>query len=109
MRVNQSGNNSVQGADVAGARQTGKAAAAQDSKKSGKSGESAPNDSVKADLSAKGKEFAKAKSVAADTSDVREDKIAELKRRIAAGKYEVNADAIADKMVDDHLKTVDIG
>jgi negative regulator of flagellin synthesis FlgM len=58
---------------------------------------------VKTDISARGKEFARAKEVASGAPDVREEKIAELKRRIEAGHYHVDADKIADKLVDDHL------
>ncbi len=47
--------------------------------------------------------MAKAKAVAGETPDVREEKIAALRSRIAAGKYNVDADAIADRMVDDHI------
>ncbi|MGK5090166.1 flagellar biosynthesis anti-sigma factor FlgM [Bdellovibrionota bacterium FG-2] len=112
MRVNQTGNNSIQGADVANTRQAGNAAATQNAKKTGKSkvtDTSSSTDSAKTELSARGKEFAKAKAVASQAPDVREEKIAELKRRISAGKYEVNADAVADKLVDEHLKTADLG
>jgi flagellar biosynthesis anti-sigma factor FlgM len=35
---------------------------------------------------------------------VREEKIAALKARIAEGKYKVDADKVADRMVDDHLQ-----
>ncbi len=59
---------------------------------------------VKAELSAKGKDFAKAKSIASSAPDVREEKIAELKRRLAAGGYHIDANAIADRMVHEHLK-----
>jgi len=60
---------------------------------------------AKTEISGKAKEFVKAKEVAAKAPDVRDERIAELKARIAAGKYEVNAQAIADKMVDDHIAT----
>jgi negative regulator of flagellin synthesis FlgM len=60
---------------------------------------------AKAEISAKGKEFAKAKAIANNAPDVREEKIAALKKRIAEGHYKVDADAIADRMVDEHLKT----
>jgi len=31
--------------------------------------------------------------------------VAELKKRIAEGKYKVDANAVADRMVDEHLNT----
>jgi negative regulator of flagellin synthesis FlgM len=58
---------------------------------------------AKAEISPKAREFAQAKAVAGQAPDVREQKIADIKARIAAGKYEVNAQAIADRMVDEHL------
>lgn len=66
-------------------------------------------DDVRADLSTRGKEFAAAKTAAQNTPDVREEKIAELKRRIEAGSYKMDPHAVADKMVDEHLKTSDLG
>ncbi len=116
MRVSQSGSNPVQGSEIS---QAGKAKAANKSDKAesaAKAAESARSggaDSVKAELSSRGKELAKdmakAKEVASGAPDIREEKVAELKRRIAAGKYNVSPEAIADKMVDEHLKTADIG
>ncbi len=60
--------------------------------------------SAKADISSRAKDMAKAKQVAQDTPDVREAKIAELKEKIANKSYRVDANAIADKLVDDHIK-----
>ncbi len=99
MRVNQTNSNQVQGTETKRTGKTdGKAAAA------AKGGEQAKSsDAVKSDISAKGKEFAKAKAEAASAPDVREDKIAELKRRIAEGSYKVDANAVADRMVNEHL------
>lgn len=59
---------------------------------------------AKAEISTKGKDFAKAREVAAKAPDVREDRVSDLKERIASGKYKVSADAIADRMVDEHLR-----
>lgn len=106
MRVNQTGSNSVQNADASSsAKKTGRAGKAEGAQKTGGASQAAAAGDVNSDISSKGKEFAKAKAVAAETPDVREEKIAELKRRIAAGKYKVDADAVAGKMVDEHLKT----
>jgi flagellar biosynthesis anti-sigma factor FlgM len=43
--------------------------------------------------------------VASSAPDVREERIAELKRRIQSGSYQMDPNAIADKMVTEHLKT----
>ena len=110
MRVGQQPtSNSVQGSDVSGAKGADRSAAASKAKSTGASAQPAISSdgdgAVKADLSSKGKEMATAKAVADQTPEVREEKISELKRRIAAGRYEVSPDKIADRMVDDHLKS----
>lgn len=106
MRVNQLSNNTVQSGEAAATRETGKANQAKSAAKKQPSGTSIDAESANANISAKGKEFARAKAIATDTPDVREEKIAELKKRIAAGRYKVDSDAVADRMVDDHMKTV---
>lgn len=107
MRVNQSPSNPVQGGD---SKKTEKSSAAQgpqaaQAKRTDKAeAKAAAAGSAKAEISGKAKEMAQAKQAAADAPDVREEKIAALKARIAEGKYKVDAEAIADRMVDDHLK-----
>lgn len=61
------------------------------------------NESARADISAKGKDFAAAHAVAKSAPDIREDRIADLKKRIAEGKYEVDANKLADKLVNEHM------
>lgn len=61
--------------------------------------------SYNTDISDKAKEMSLARKVAEGTDDVREAKIAELKRRIANKEYNVKSDAIADKMISEHLQT----
>ncbi|RYZ69187.1 MAG: flagellar biosynthesis anti-sigma factor FlgM [Proteobacteria bacterium] len=60
-------------------------------------------ESAKAEISDTAKQFSKAMAVASTTPDVREDKISELKKRIADGNYKIDAAKIADRMVDDHM------
>ena len=64
----------------------------------------AKNGSANAEISSRAKDMAKAKQIASDTPDVREAKIAALREQIQNKKYNVSADAIADKLVDDHLR-----
>lgn len=66
---------------------------------------SAPNteSSEKVNISQRAKDTAKATQIAKAAPDVNEEKIAKLKAQIAAGTYNVDADAIADRLVDDHL------
>ena len=102
MRVNPSTSNPVQSGDVASTSKTERADKSQKAKK----GEVSPgaSESVRAEISSKAKDLAKSKAVAESAPDVREDKVAELKKRIEGGKYKVDADAIANKLVDEHLK-----
>src|SRR4051812_11136549 len=107
MRVSAPTNN--QSSEIKSTRGSQQAASAQAAKKKpGEASESKAVDtsgSVNAQISSKARDAAKVKDVAANAPDVREEKIAELKRRIADGKYGVNAEAVADRMVDDHLRT----
>lgn len=49
------------------------------------------------------KEVQTIKEIIASEPDVREDKVAELKERIESGKYEIDHQAVADKMVDSFI------
>jgi len=108
MRVSQSGNPAVQNGESQAARKSGKADAAAQSESAKKAGTAGPatytGDSARPEISARAREFAQAKETASAAPDVREDRIAELKRRIASGSYKVDADALADRMVDEHLQ-----
>ena len=106
MRVDQT-RTSQAGASQAGeaseAKKSGRAQLIEKGKKAQAEKSEASRSDAKAEISAKAKDFAKAKAVAADAPDVREDRVAELKKRISEGKYQVDAQAVADRMVDDHL------
>jgi negative regulator of flagellin synthesis FlgM len=65
--------------------------------------------STKSEISSRAKEMSKAKNLASQAPDVREAKVEELKRRIAAGKYNVDADAIADRLMSEHMATTKAG
>ena len=96
----------VQGGHVHSA-QSGKKVSKADGAGEGK--EAARTAAAEADsrpeISAKGRELAQAKEVASNAPDVREEKIAKLKEMINAGKYKVDAHAVADRMVDEHLSS----
>ncbi|OFZ78238.1 MAG: flagellar biosynthesis anti-sigma factor FlgM [Bdellovibrionales bacterium RIFOXYD1_FULL_53_11] len=110
MRVSQStANNPAKSNEASGSRKTERASQAQGAKKTDKTGKSAGASDANTEISTKGREFAKAKAVAADAPDIREQKIAELKKRIAEGKYKIDEKAVADKMVDEHIDMHGIG
>jgi negative regulator of flagellin synthesis FlgM len=60
-------------------------------------------ESAKTEISDRAKEMSQAKALAQSAPDIREDRVAKLKEQISQGKYEINAEAIADRMVDEHL------
>jgi negative regulator of flagellin synthesis FlgM len=102
MKVEQSRSHPNSTADVSSGRATGKS---ETSSSSAKKGDSKTNlDSAKTEISSRGREFAAAKAMAKSAPDVREDRVADLKKRIAEGSYAMNSDAIADRMVNDHIK-----
>lgn len=106
MRVNQPGNSSIQNAQTANASKAEKAARPDRSATNDIRGREAPiPGSVKTEISGRAREAAQAKEVAMSAGDIREQKIAELKKRIAEGTYKVDTKAVADRMVDDHLST----
>jgi negative regulator of flagellin synthesis FlgM len=112
MRVEQSSPNTVQKSETSSAKQTNRAAAPQESKRSEKAPSTSGDKNVqgaKAEISSKSKEFAQARAVASNAPDVREDKVAELKQRIADGNYKVDGASVADRLVDDHLRMSGIG
>ncbi|MBP5305500.1 MAG: flagellar biosynthesis anti-sigma factor FlgM [Lachnospiraceae bacterium] len=55
--------------------------------------------SDKLELSRAGKDLQVAKSAVASASDVREDKVAQIKAQMEAGTYSVSARDIAEKLV----------
>jgi negative regulator of flagellin synthesis FlgM len=107
MKISPNSSPSIQNKPTTSA-ETAAAAATKRTEKSAEASKAAATRQVdpgatKAEISTKARDFAKAKAVAGEAPDVREQKIADIKARIAAGKYEVNAQAIADRMVDEHL------
>ncbi len=111
MRVTNSPAQGVEGQKTSQSSKAGKASAAgaTDKSESAEQSKAAQSGDAKSQISAKAREFAKAKEAAGGAPDVREEKIAALKARIASGKYTVDPDAIADKLVDDHVQMSGIG
>jgi len=55
------------------------------------------------DLSSKAKEIQQIKQIIAETPEVRMDKVQELKQQIDAGKYQIDAQKVADKLAAESL------
>ncbi len=62
--------------------------------------------SAKVDVSPRAQEAKKIKDIALATPDVDEAKVAKFRELIDSGNYKIDAKAIADKMVDEHLETM---
>lgn len=60
--------------------------------------------STRVDLSPRAQEMAKAKELARPNDSIDEAKVARLQKLIDDGKYKVDADAIADRLLDEHSK-----
>jgi len=67
--------------------------------------EQTPQDAI-VNLSPALKEAQAIKEIIASEPDVREDKVAELKERIESGRYEIDHQAVADKMVDSFIDEI---
>ncbi|UOE99917.1 flagellar biosynthesis anti-sigma factor FlgM [Bdellovibrio reynosensis] len=61
-------------------------------------------ESSKVELSPRAQEAKRIKELAMSAPDVDEAKVAKFRKLIDEGKYNVDAKAIADKMVDEHLE-----
>jgi len=59
--------------------------------------------SEKVELSSRAKDLQKVSEILKKTPDVREEKVSELKAKVANGTYQVKSKDVADKMVNEHL------
>lgn len=62
-------------------------------------------ESVKVDLSARAKDIQHAKELAMASPDVDQSKVEKFQKLIDEGKYKVDAKAVAEKMLEEHLAT----
>lgn len=77
--------------------QTGKAT------KTTKSGKPSASANDQFEISQFGKELQVAKESVKNASDVREDKVADIKARMQNGTYQVSSEQIADKLLDSYF------
>ena len=56
------------------------------------------------EISQLGKDYQVAKQIVAQTPDVREDKVNEIKQRLDAGTYDVSNEEVAEKLVEEFFK-----
>ncbi len=62
-------------------------------------------DSAKVKLSDRAQDMRKIKDTISSTPDVDEAKVAKYKSMLAKGDYKIDSKAIADKMIDEHVKS----
>ncbi len=90
------------------ATQTAKAQGADKAKRAKISTTSAPvadNGSARTEISPRAKEMSQAKAAALQAPDVRENRVADLKKRIANKEYDVKPEDIADRLLREHIET----
>ncbi len=108
MRINQgtgqANNSPVQNTETQAAKKTEKTKSNAYENRASSASTGAKTESASAEISTRARDMAKAKQAANDAPDVREARIAELREQILNKKYDVSADAIADRLVDDHLR-----
>jgi negative regulator of flagellin synthesis FlgM len=66
------------------------------------------NSSAKVDVSPKAQEAKRIKELAMAAPDIDEAKVAKFRQLIDDGKYKVDAKAVADRLVDEHLAMEDL-
>ncbi len=105
MKINKNMPNPMQNADIGKAGKLGGADAAAEGKKSRSSVGANIFDSARVDVSPKAQEFQRVKALATpNTNDIDEAKVARLQKLIDEGKYKIDAEAIADKLLDEQSK-----
>lgn len=62
--------------------------------------------SDKLQISTMGKDIQTAKAALANTSDIREDRIADIKSAIQDGTYEISGESFADKLLERYSQTL---
>jgi hypothetical protein len=116
MKVGQPGNSPVQNNEARSAKRGPYSSETQEAKhaertehsekldKADGAAKNGGSSGARAEISPKAREFSQAKAVASQAPDIREDRVADLKKRISEGSYRIDEDAIADRMVDEHLR-----
>ena len=95
--------NSVDGAKTEASKKTGK----QDSVSFLGSDALENAGASKVDLSPRAQEAKRIKEIAMSTPDVDAEKVARFQKAIDDGNYKVDSKAVADRMVDEHLETME--
>ncbi|ABX40690.1 flagellar biosynthesis anti-sigma factor FlgM [Lachnoclostridium phytofermentans] len=73
-----------------------------DTRKVSKTQNGNKKDSV--EISQMGKDFQIAKQAVSSAPDIRQEKVDEIKKKLASGNYEINLEELADKMINDFFE-----
>lgn len=73
-----------------------------DTRKVSKAYDGNKKDSV--EISQVGKDFHIAKQAVSAAPDIRQDKVEEIKQKLASGNYEISLEDLADKMINDFFE-----
>ncbi len=101
MKVTGTGPNST--GRVGGAGGAAPTSETGEKRKSGRASDARNDSAENVTISTRAKDSARAKSIAKDAPDVNEEKVARLKAAVQNGSYKVDAEAVASKLVDDHV------
>lgn len=71
--------------------------------KKNSSSDNAQKGSDKIELSSFGKELSIARKAVSESSEVREEKVADIKAALQSGTYDLSMDRLADKLVDNYF------
>jgi negative regulator of flagellin synthesis FlgM len=69
----------------------------------GEAGTSVPTEKVQ--VSGRGRDIQKVRDAVSNVPEIRQEKVAEIKEKIANGEYRVRSEDIARKIIEDILKT----
>ncbi|MBY0451875.1 MAG: flagellar biosynthesis anti-sigma factor FlgM [Bdellovibrionaceae bacterium] len=95
--------NTADSAKSSKAEKAGDASSAKKSSTASSSDAAASSQATKVELSPKAQDIKKIKELAMNAPDVDSNKVEKFKRMIADGTYKVDAKAVADRMVDEHM------
>lgn len=106
MKVSGKNGNPIQTAEAAKLNSASTDAAGGSKKRSAAAEALSPAGSARVDLSQRAQDIKRAKELATPRGDeINEAKVARLQKLIDEGKYKVDAEAVADRLVDEHLLT----
>jgi negative regulator of flagellin synthesis FlgM len=104
MKVTSKLPNATQSAEAMKSSKLGDATAMEGKKAKSSLSAAELGQSARVDVSARAQEVRKAKELATPSNGIDEAKVARLQKLIDKGEYKVDAEAIADRMIDEHSK-----